>query len=173
MGIEINGLAHVILTVSDFAAARAFYGELLSQMGMTVVCDTDKFFYCVGGRTAIGIEPSAPEHRHERFLRARVGAAPSMPSRPVPRRCQRVRGYSKRHGRDYHLRPARRHMGARLLLHTVRGPGRHTPGSQPCAWNRCLRCRGGLQSRRRLQVSNLAAEMSRLRSQRVLRQRPR
>jgi catechol 2,3-dioxygenase-like lactoylglutathione lyase family enzyme len=42
MGIEINGVAHVILTVSDFAAARAFYGELLSQMGMTVVCDEVK-----------------------------------------------------------------------------------------------------------------------------------
>jgi catechol 2,3-dioxygenase-like lactoylglutathione lyase family enzyme len=73
MGIEINGMAHVILTVSNFAAARAFYGELLSRMGMTVVCDTDQLFYCVGARTAIGIEPSAPEHRHERFVQARVG----------------------------------------------------------------------------------------------------
>jgi catechol 2,3-dioxygenase-like lactoylglutathione lyase family enzyme len=73
VGIDINGMAHVILTVSDFPAARAFYGELLSQMGMTAVCDTDKLFYCVGGRTAIGIEPSAPEHRHERFVQYRVG----------------------------------------------------------------------------------------------------
>jgi len=68
MGIEINGMAHVILTVSDFSAARAFYGKLLSLIGMTVVCDTDKFFYCIGGRTAIGIEPCAPELRHERFV---------------------------------------------------------------------------------------------------------
>jgi len=73
MNIEINGMAHVILTVSDFAAARVFYGKLLSLMGMSAVCDTDKFFYCVGGRTAIGIEPCAPEHRHERFVQTRVG----------------------------------------------------------------------------------------------------
>ena len=73
MGIEINGVAHVILTVSDFPAARAFYGKLLPLLGMTPVNDTDKFFYCVGGRTAIGIEPCAPEHRHERFVQARVG----------------------------------------------------------------------------------------------------
>jgi catechol 2,3-dioxygenase-like lactoylglutathione lyase family enzyme len=73
MGIEINGIAHVILTVSDFPAARVFYGKLLPLIGMTAVCDTDKFFYCVGGRTAIGIEPCAPEHRHERFVQARVG----------------------------------------------------------------------------------------------------
>ena len=37
MGIEINGVAHVILTVSDFPAARAFYGKLLSLMQMTAV----------------------------------------------------------------------------------------------------------------------------------------
>ena len=73
MAIEINGMAHVILTVSNFAAARAFYGELLPLMGMTAVCDTDKFFYCVGGRTAVGIEPCAPVYRHERFVQARVG----------------------------------------------------------------------------------------------------
>jgi catechol 2,3-dioxygenase-like lactoylglutathione lyase family enzyme len=73
MSIEINGVAHVILTVSDFPAARAFYLKLLPFMGMTVVNDTDKLFYCVGGRTAIGIEPCAPEYRNERFIQARVG----------------------------------------------------------------------------------------------------
>ena len=73
MGIEINGIAHVILTVSDFPAARVFYGKLLSLMGMSAVCDTDKLFYSVGGRTAIGIEPCAPEHRDERFVQTRVG----------------------------------------------------------------------------------------------------
>ncbi len=73
MTIQINGIAHVILTVSNFSAARVFYGKLLPLMGMTPVCDTDKFFYCVGGRTAIGIEPCAPEHVGERFVQARVG----------------------------------------------------------------------------------------------------
>ena len=29
MTIEINGLAHVILTVSQFEVARAFYGKLV------------------------------------------------------------------------------------------------------------------------------------------------
>ena len=51
--IGINGMAHVILTVSQFAAARAFYGRRLPALGMTPVCDTDKSFYCVGARTAI------------------------------------------------------------------------------------------------------------------------
>ena len=60
--IGINGMAHVILTVSRFAAARAFYGRLLPALGMTPVCDTDKLFYCVGARTAIGIQIVAPNH---------------------------------------------------------------------------------------------------------------
>ena len=73
MTIEINGMAHVVLTVSNFPAARAFYGKLLPQFGMTPVFDGDRFFYCVGGRTAIGIEPCAIEHQNERFVQQRVG----------------------------------------------------------------------------------------------------
>ena len=73
MAIEINGMAHVVLTVSNFPAARAFYGKLLPQFGMTPVFDGDRFFYCVGGRTAIGIEPCAAEHQAERFVQQRVG----------------------------------------------------------------------------------------------------
>ena len=51
MTIEINGMAHVILTVSNFATAREFYRRLLPEFGMKVVSDDDRFFYCVGART--------------------------------------------------------------------------------------------------------------------------
>jgi catechol 2,3-dioxygenase-like lactoylglutathione lyase family enzyme len=71
--IGINGMAHVILTVSQFAEARAFYGRLLPALGMTPVCDTDKLFYCVGARTAIGIQPAGSAHNGDRFLQSRVG----------------------------------------------------------------------------------------------------
>ncbi len=71
--IEINGMAHVILTVSRFEAARDFYRRLLPQFGMKPVFDGDKLFYCVGGRTAIGIEPCDPAHGSERFIQRRVG----------------------------------------------------------------------------------------------------
>jgi catechol 2,3-dioxygenase-like lactoylglutathione lyase family enzyme len=61
MTIEINGMAHVILTVSRFDLARAFYGKLLPEFGMKPVYDGDRLFYCVGARTAIGIEPCDPD----------------------------------------------------------------------------------------------------------------
>lgn len=73
MAIEINGMAHVILTVSRFAAARQFYGRLLPAFGMKPVFDGDKLFYCVGARTAIGIEPCDPALSAERFQQNRVG----------------------------------------------------------------------------------------------------
>ena len=73
MTIEINGMAHVILTVSQFDAARAFYQRLLPEFGMKVVHDGAKLFYCVGARTAIGIEPCDPAFAGERFVQQRVG----------------------------------------------------------------------------------------------------
>lgn len=41
--IDINGMAHVILTVSQFEKARAFYSGLLPQFGMTKVHDGPDF----------------------------------------------------------------------------------------------------------------------------------
>jgi catechol 2,3-dioxygenase-like lactoylglutathione lyase family enzyme len=73
MTIAINGMAHVILTVSRFDAAREFYRRLLPEFGMKVVSDSDRFFYCVGARTAIGIEPCDPALAGERFVQQRVG----------------------------------------------------------------------------------------------------
>jgi catechol 2,3-dioxygenase-like lactoylglutathione lyase family enzyme len=71
--MEINGIAHVFLTVSSFEAAAAFYEPLLNFLGMKTVMKFDGLLYCVGGRTAVGIQPAAPEHRGERFVQQRVG----------------------------------------------------------------------------------------------------
>ena len=43
--IEVNGMAHVILTVSQWEKARAFYAELLPFLGMTKVYDGNNFLY--------------------------------------------------------------------------------------------------------------------------------
>ena len=73
MTIQINGMAHVMLMVSRFEVARAFYRELLSHFGMKPVFDGEHLFYCVGGRTAIGIQPCDPAYDSERFVQRRVG----------------------------------------------------------------------------------------------------
>ena len=71
--MEINGMAHVILTTADFPRSRAFYGKLLPYLGLTPVIDAAEYYYCVGGRTALGIRPGGPEHAGERFTQERVG----------------------------------------------------------------------------------------------------
>lgn len=73
MTIAINGMAHVILTVSRFDVARAFYAKLLPALGMTIVNDTERLFYGVGSRTAIGIQPCDPAYAGERFVQTRIG----------------------------------------------------------------------------------------------------
>jgi len=69
--MEINGIAHIILTVRDMGSSRSFYRALLSHMGLTEVVDTDDYLYFVGGRTAVGLRPAAAGA--ERFDQERVG----------------------------------------------------------------------------------------------------
>ena len=71
--ISINGMAHVILTVSQFEKARAFYSNLLPNFGMVCVSDGPDFCYHVGARTAIGVRRCDPEFEGERFQQYRVG----------------------------------------------------------------------------------------------------
>jgi catechol 2,3-dioxygenase-like lactoylglutathione lyase family enzyme len=71
--MEINGMAHVILTASNFERSREFYRKLLPFLGMTPVIDTDTYYYCVGGRTALGISAPAGEHAGAAFDQRRVG----------------------------------------------------------------------------------------------------
>jgi catechol 2,3-dioxygenase-like lactoylglutathione lyase family enzyme len=72
--MEINGVAHTFITAGDFAAARAFYGQLLPFLGLTVVADSVNTFYCVGGRTGFGIHGAAPEFAGQRFRQGRFRA---------------------------------------------------------------------------------------------------
>ena len=66
--IEVNGMAHVILTVSRFDDANAFYARLMPALGLECVFDGANMCYFVGGRTALGLQPCKPEHAGERFV---------------------------------------------------------------------------------------------------------
>ena len=73
MGIEINGIAHIYLTVDRFERARPFYGELLAFFGMVCLVDTPELYYCIGGRTGIGVRAASGEHRDTPFDQYRAG----------------------------------------------------------------------------------------------------
>jgi catechol 2,3-dioxygenase-like lactoylglutathione lyase family enzyme len=71
--IEINGMAHLILTASRFEEALGFYGKLMPFMGLKEVFRGDDFGYWVGGRTALGVRKREETYRDERFVQYRVG----------------------------------------------------------------------------------------------------
>jgi catechol 2,3-dioxygenase-like lactoylglutathione lyase family enzyme len=71
--VEINGIAHIMLSVNDFAACLPFYEKLLTHMGLEPVIQAESILYCVGGRTAVGIQPADEAHRHEQFAQRRAG----------------------------------------------------------------------------------------------------
>lgn len=72
--IDINGVAHVQLSVSDFPRSRDFYHWLLHlTFGMTIQYDDDTTFYCIGGRTGVLIRPADPALTSAPYDQWRVG----------------------------------------------------------------------------------------------------
>ena len=72
--MEINGIAHVMLTPGNFERSLAFYQKLLPFLGLTPLLDDGAtIYYSIGGRTAFGIQRGDPRHDGERFVQSRVG----------------------------------------------------------------------------------------------------
>jgi len=71
--MEINGIAHVFLTASNFERSREIYRKLLPVLGLKAVIDSDAVYYCVGGRTAVAIRAPSAECAGAAFEQNRVG----------------------------------------------------------------------------------------------------
>src|SRR5438046_6883561 len=83
--IEINGMAHVILTVSEWERCRAFYEALLSCLGLTRVFAGEDSIYYVGGRTAVGVGRCKPEYEAQPLCRGVSGCIISASVRGAAR----------------------------------------------------------------------------------------
>lgn len=71
--IEINGVAHISLSVKRFAEAKVFYTKFLRFLGMKEVFSNPRFVYFIGGRTAVALQPADEAPADDRFLQGRVG----------------------------------------------------------------------------------------------------
>jgi len=71
--MEINGIAHIQLTVNDLERALPFYEEVLAFMGMKAVVKNPEFLYMIGGRAAVAITRCSPENRDAVFDQRRIG----------------------------------------------------------------------------------------------------
>lgn len=73
MSAEINGIAHVQLTVSDPDRCVPFWERLCHFMGMRTLIKGPGIVYCIGGKTGILVRGAPPEKRGERFDQNRAG----------------------------------------------------------------------------------------------------
>jgi len=71
--MQLNGIAHVYLTVGDFDTCLPFYEELLAFFEMECLVKTDALYYCVGSRTGVGIRRAGPGYRDTPFDPHRSG----------------------------------------------------------------------------------------------------
>jgi Glyoxalase/Bleomycin resistance protein/Dioxygenase superfamily len=97
--IEINGIAHIQLTVNYLQRAMPFYEDVMGFMGMKAVVKAPNGLYMIGGRTSVAITRSSEANRKRRVRSAAHWAPSPLLSRPIE-------------GRDRFLvcvsRPARR-----------------------------------------------------------------
>lgn len=72
--IDVNGIAHLQLSVTDFPASRNFYHFLLHEtFGMTIQYDAPGVLYCIGGRTGVLIRQADLDLSKDGFDQWRVG----------------------------------------------------------------------------------------------------
>lgn len=71
--MQVNGIAHIQLTVSNVLESTKFWEPLLHFLEMKTLMQSDTYFYCIGSRTGIAICEAEPEHQGQPFEQRRVG----------------------------------------------------------------------------------------------------
>ena len=70
---NINGVAHISLTVSDIELSKPFYRKLFELLEMKIVLDKEDSLYGVGGRTGIVIKQCPKENKDNKFNQLNPG----------------------------------------------------------------------------------------------------
>ena len=73
MGVEINGIAHVQMTVANPAACVPFWEKLCHFLEMKTLIRNDEIVYCIGGRTGILVRGAPADKRDRPFDQDRPG----------------------------------------------------------------------------------------------------
>jgi len=73
MSVELNGIAHIQLTVNDPQRCLPFWEKLCHFLGMQTLIKGDDVVYCIGSRTGILVRGAPPETRGVAFDQDRAG----------------------------------------------------------------------------------------------------
>ena len=71
--MEMNGIAHIQLTVNDPGRCLPFWEKLCHFFEMKTLIKSDEVLYCIGSRTGILVRGAPPEKRGQRFDQDRAG----------------------------------------------------------------------------------------------------
>jgi catechol 2,3-dioxygenase-like lactoylglutathione lyase family enzyme len=71
--MDINGIAHIQITVSHFERCAPFYEKLFELFEMKLIYRSDTLIYGVGARTGLCVMRCHEEYREERFVQGRIG----------------------------------------------------------------------------------------------------
>jgi len=67
MSIEVNGIAHIQLTVNDPERCIPFWENLCHFLGMKTLIRAEEIVYCIGSRTGVLVRGAPPEKRERAF----------------------------------------------------------------------------------------------------------
>jgi len=73
MSVEMNGIAHIQLTVRDPARCLPFWESFCHFLEMKTLIRNEETLYCIGSRTGILVRGVPPEQREARFDPDRPG----------------------------------------------------------------------------------------------------
>lgn len=67
MAVEVNGIAHIQLTVNDPDRCIPFWESLCHFLGMRTLIKGEGIVYCIGSRTGVLVRDAPPEKRDKPF----------------------------------------------------------------------------------------------------------
>ena len=138
--IEINGMAHVILAVSEWERCRDFYEALLPFLGLKRTFSGQDMIYYVGARTAVGVGRCDRQYAQDRFVQSAAESRRSDEAAVMRKRLSsRARCSAQRCTADTGPRRDRLSAAAAMLSVALLGPvsAAHQPAG--CGPLRCAR----------------------------------
>jgi catechol 2,3-dioxygenase-like lactoylglutathione lyase family enzyme len=73
LSVEVNGIAHIQLTVNDPERCVPFWESLCQFLGMKTLIRGDDIVYCIGSRTGVLVRGAPPGKRGKKFDQETAG----------------------------------------------------------------------------------------------------
>ena len=73
MSVQVNGIAHIQLTVNDPGRCVPFWEKLCHFLDMKTLIRADDLVYCIGSRTGVLVAGAPPDKRDRPFDQQRAG----------------------------------------------------------------------------------------------------